>query len=378
MKKRFVIVAILMALLFGGLLGFNAFKKKMMGEFFATMMVPPPSPVTVAEAKSETIPNLLSGIGTLQAVRQVTLSPEVGGRVVAINFESGYLTKKGDLIASLNAGPEKGNLQRLQAQADLARRNLERFGKLVDVASTRSQMDQYKSQLQDAEGGLASTQATIAQKEIHAPFDGILGIRQINLGQYVNPGDPIATLTDLSELYVNFTLPEQSLSQLAVGQTVRFNVDAQPGKTFEAQINAIEPQVGSDTRNVRVQASLANPDKLLTPGMYAKVSVVLPTAGTQIVVPETSVDFTIYGDSVYIVKDGKNDKGQQQLTVDRVFVKTGTRFDNKVAIATGLKDGDKVVTGGQLKLRPGATVILAKDDPLTKDYEQKLAKPTNE
>lgn len=377
MKKRFVIVAVLMALLFTGLWQFDVFKKKMMGEFFASM-VPPPSPVTVAVAKSETIPNLLTGIGSLEAVRQVILSPEVPGRVSSITFEAGTAVKQGELLAALNSDPEKGALAQYQAQANLARLNTNRTQKLLNVAATKTQLDQFKSQMQDAEGGIARTKALIAQKEIRAPFDGILGIRQVNLGQYINPGQAIVTLTDFSELYVNFTLPEQTLAQIAIGQDVKFSVDSQPGKIFEAKINAIEPQVGRETRNVAVQAVLANPDKLLSPGMYAKVTVVLPTAQSQIVVPETSIDFTIYGDSVYVLKDGKDDKGQPKLTVDRVFVKTGTRFDNKVAIIEGLKDGDRVVTAGQLKLSPGAAVSLASDDPLTTDFEAKKANPTNE
>lgn len=377
MKIRFVIVAILLAILFGGLYGFDIFKKKMMGEYFASM-TPPPSPVSIAEVKSEIIPNLLTAIGSLEAVRQVTLSPEASGRINVINFEAGAVVKKDDLIASLNSDPEKGDLARFQAQVNLARLNTNRTQKLIGIATTKTQLDQYKSQLQDAEGGVARTKATIAQKEIHAPFDGVLGLRQVNLGQFVQPGQAIATLTDLSELFVNFTLPEQAMSKLAVGQVVRFTVDAQPGKNFEAKINAIEPQVGTETRNIKVQAVMENADHLLSPGMYAKISVVLPDQAAMPVIPETAVDFTIYGDSVYVLKNTKDDKGQDKLTVDRVYIKSGTRFDNKVAVVTGLKDGDKVVTGGQLKLSPGAAVSLAKEDALADDYQKKLAKPTNE
>lgn len=370
-------MAIIMALLFGGLWQFSVFKKKMMGEYFASM-VPPPSPVTVADVKSEVIPNLLTAIGSLEAVRQVTLSPEVSGRVDSINFEAGTLVKKGDLLASLNADPEKGQLGSYTAQANLARINTNRTQKLLSVATTKTQLDQYKSQLQVAEAGVAQTKAIIAQKEIRAPFDGVLGIRQVNLGQFVSPGNPIATLTDRTELFINFTLPEQTISQLAVDQHVRFTVDSQPGKTFDAKINAIEPQIGTETRNVKVQGTMENTDNLLSPGMYAKVTVVLPNQQTYPVVPETAVDFTIYGDSVYVLKHGKDDKGADKMTVDRVFIKSGTRFDNKVAIMDGLKEGQQVVTSGQLKLTPGATVVLAKDDPLAKDYQQKLANPTNE
>ncbi len=378
MIKRFIIVGIFAVILFAGLFGFGVFKEKMMAKVFASM-VPPPSPVSVVIAKSEPVPHLLEAIGTLQAARQVIVSPEVGGRVTGINFEAGSLVKAGDLLVQLNDDPDQGDLTRFKAQASLAQINLDRSKKLVDVASTRSQIDQFRGQLGDAQGGIERTNAMIAQKKIVAPFDGQLGIRQVNLGQYLNPGDPVVTLTDRSNLYVNFSLPEQTLSQLAVGQAVRLSVDAWPGKTFEATINVIEPQVGADTRTVNVQAQFPNSDGLLSPGMYAKAVVILPAGAPQIILPETAVDFTIYGDSVYAVRDKPAEKGQPAgLAVERLYVKSGARFDGKVAIAEGIKDGDRIVTSGQLKLAPGAPVTLAADDKLAIDAQEKAAHPTNE
>ncbi len=378
MIKRFIIVGIFAVVLFGAMIGFGIFKGKMMQKFFASM-VPPPAPVAMVVAKSEAVPHLLEGIGTLQAVRQVVVSPEVGGRVTAIEFEAGDVVAAGDLLAQLNDEPDRGDLTRFEAQAKLAQRNLERSSKLVDVAATRSQVDVYRSQLDEAEGGIARTQAVIAQKKILAPFDGVLGLRQINLGEYLNPGQPVVTLTDLDELFINFSLPEQNLSDLAVGQAVRISVDAYPGKTFDAKINAIEPQVGTETRMVKVQAQMGNPDGLLKPGMYAKTVVALPPGPAQIIVPETAVDFTIYGDSVFVVTD-KPAEGETPagLVANRVFVTTGARFNGRVAVVHGLKDGDRVVTSGQLKLQPGAMVVAAPEDKLAIDAKERAANPTNE
>jgi multidrug efflux system membrane fusion protein len=378
MIKRFIIVGLFATLLFAGLFGFGVFKEKMMAKVFASM-APPPAPVSVIVAKSEPVPRLLEGIGTLQSVRQVTVSPEVGGRVTGISFEAGSLVKAGDLLIQLNDEPEQGDLTRFKAQASLAQINLERSKKLVDVASTRSQLDQFRGQLGDAQGGIERTNAIIAQKRITAPFDGELGIRQVNLGQYLNPGDPVVTLTDRSNLYVNFSLPEQTLSQLAVGQNVHLGVDAWPGKVFEAKINAIEPQVGIDTRTVNVQAQFSNPDGLLSPGMYAKAIVVLPPGPPRIILPETAIDFTIYGDSVYVVRDKAAENGQPAgMVADRVYVKSGTRFDGKVAILEGVKEGDRVVTSGQIKLSTGTPVTLVGDDKLAIGAKEKAANSTNE
>lgn len=364
MAKRFIIVLILVGILFGGLVGFDMFKKKMMGQFLAMMSQQPPAPVVVVTADKKPVTRTLDGIGTLEAVRQVTVSPEVGGRVTNITFEAGVLVAAGDLLVQLNDEPDKGDLTRFQAQAKLAQQNLTRSSKLVDVASTRSTVDRDRAELNEAEGGIARTEAVIRQKQIRAPFDGVLGIRQVNLGQYLNPGDAIVTLTDLSELFVNFTLPEQTLADIAVGQAVELRVDAYPADVFIAKINAIEPQVGDETRTVKVQAILGNEDGKLKPGMFARATVLLPDGADQVILPETAIDFTIYGDSVYIVTEGKNEAGEATLTATRKYVKTGTRYKGEVVVLEGVNEGDRVVTGGQLKLTSGGAVTIATKDTL--------------
>lgn len=364
MAKRFIIVLILVGILFAGLIGFDMFKKKMMGQFLAMMSHQPPAPVVVVTADKKPVSRTLDGIGTLEAVRQVTVSPEVGGRVTNITFEAGVLVAAGDLLVQLNDEPDKGDLTRFQAQAKLAQQNLTRSSKLVDVASTRSTVDRDRAELNEAEGGIARTEAVIRQKQIRAPFDGVLGIRQVNLGQYLNPGDAIVTLTDLSELFVNFTLPEQTLADIAVGQAVELRVDAYPADVFIAKINAIEPQVGDETRTVKVQAILGNEDGKLKPGMFARATVLLPDGADQVILPETAIDFTIYGDSVYIVTEGKNEAGEATLTATRKYVKTGTRYKGEVVVLEGVNEGDRVVTGGQLKLTSGGAVTIATKDTL--------------
>lgn len=385
MKKRFVIVLIIMGLIAAALFGYQQFGKMMMGKFFAAMANPPPSPVAVAVAVSQPVPRTLEGIGSIDAVQQVTISPEVTGRVSDIQFEAGDVVKAGDVLVTMNDDQEAADLAIYQAQAKLAELNLNRSSKLVDVAAPRSTVDQFRASLDEARGAMARTEALIAKKAIAAPFDGVLGIRQVNLGQYMNPGDPIVTLTNLSELFVNFTLPEQTLSDVKVMQEITFTVDAFPKTIFSAEINAIEPQVGEETRTVKIQAKLKNPNNVLSPGMFAKVSVSLPSGEAAAIVPETAVDFTIYGDSVYVLRTPEdaaqqnNEQGEALYKADRVYVKTGARFDNKVAIIDGkIKAGDKVVTTGQLKVMPGALVKIAPTDGLAKDYEANKDNPRNE
>lgn len=379
MKKRFVIVAVLLALVFGGLYGFDILRKNGMKAYFAAMK-PPPAPVAMAEAKRQPIPHMLEGIGTLESVRQVTIMPEVGGKVTQIMFEAGAKVAAGDPILQIGDETDRADLALYQAQERLAEINFDRSKKLVDVASPRSRVDENRSLLDESRANIARTQAMIDKKRVTAPFDGILGIRKVNLGQFLQPGDPIVTLTDLSELFVTFTLPEQSRADLASGQTVMLSVDAWPGETFEAAINAIEPQIGTDTRTVKVQARLANPDGKLSPGMYARARVILVAQEPQIVIPETAVQFSIYGDSVFAVRDSgkKNEKGEPVLTVDKVYVKAGQRFDGKVAILDGLKEGDRVATSGQINLFSGALVIPAAQDTLAADREGRQGKEGNE
>ena len=198
---------------------------------------------------------------------------------------------------------------------------------------------------------------------MRAPFDGDLGVRKVEVGQYLSAGTQIVSLTDLSELWVNFTVTEKDSGQLKVGQTVRVGVDAYPGKVFEGKITTIEPQIATDTRNIRVQATIANPDHILKPGMFATTTVVLPDKPPVLTVPETAVDYTLYGDSVFVINEKKTDDGKTTLTADRTYVQTGDRINGRAVILKGLKEGDRVVAVGQLKIQSGAAVAISTDPP---------------
>ena len=359
-----IIVGTLLGLLLAGLYGFNRYREQAIANFFASNK-PPPAQIAAVTATSESVPRFATGIGSLAAVHQVTITPEIGGRVTAILFTPGAEIKAGDPLVQLNDAPERGDLANYEAQARMAAVTLARNTQLAarQVAS-RETVDQNQSQLDQARAQVLKTQAIIAQKLVRAPFKGRLGVRQVEVGQYLNPGSAIVTLSDLKHLYVNFTLPSTMRPQIALGQKVNVTADAFPGRTFEAEITTIEPQIRADTRTIAVQATLQNPDEALLPGMYINAAVVLPAEPDRVVLPETAVDYTLYGDSVYVVReDGKTADGKPILKATRTPVKTGPRWDGKVAILDGVKPGDQVVAAGQIKLQNGAAVIVTGNPP---------------
>src|SRR5450756_170341 len=361
MVRWFIIIGLLLALLVGALVGFNAFRSHMIAQFFANNK-PPASTVTVAEAKSEVIPNLLTAVGDLAAVHQVNVTSDVSGRITDIMFTAGSNVKAGSPLVQLFDGPDQGDLASFKAQATVAQLALDRakqlaarqFGPQATVDSAQAAFDQ-------ANAGIAKTEAIISQKLVRAPFDGELGVRHVEVGQYLTAGTQIVSLTDLSKLYANFTVTEKDSAALKVGQTVRVAVDAYPGRTFEGKMTAIEPQIATDTRNIRVQATLDNPGRILKPGMFTTTTVVLPDKPAVVTVPETAVDYTLYGDSVFLITEKKADDGKTSLTAVRTFVRTGNRIGGRAAILEGLKPGDRVVAVGQLKLQSGAAVAISTD-----------------
>jgi membrane fusion protein, multidrug efflux system len=363
MVRWFIIVGLLLAVLVGGLVGFNAFRTKMITQFFATNK-PPPAVVTVAEAKTEVIPNLLTAVGDLAAVHQVNVTSDVSGRITDIMFTAGSSVKAGTPLVQLFDGPEQGDLASFKAQATVAQLSLERAKQLAARQfGPQATVDQAQAAYDQASAGIAKTQAIISQKLVRAPFDGELGVRRVEVGQFLTAGTQIVSLTDLSELYANFTVTEKDSGNLKVGQTVRISVDAYPGRTFEGKITAIEPQISADTRNIRVQATIGNPEHILKPGMFATTTVVLPDKPPVVTVPETAVDYTLYGDSVYLITEKKEDDGKTSLTAVRTFVRTGNRVQGRAEILNGLKPDDRVVAVGQLKLQSGAAVAISTDPP---------------
>src|SRR3978361_1531600 len=327
MVRWFIIVGVLLALLVGAFVGVNAFRNKMIAQFFATNK-PPPATVTVAEAKSEVVPNLLRAVGDLVAVHQVNVTSDVSGRITEILFTAGSDVKAGSPLVQLFDAPEQGDLASFKAQATVAQLSLDRakqlasrqFGPQATVDSTQAAFDQ-------ANAGIARTQAVISQKLVRAPFDGELGVRKVEVGQFLTAGTQIVSLTDLSQLYANFTVTEKDSGALQDGQVVRIGVDACPGRSFAGKITTIEPQIATDTRNIRVQATIENPEMILKPGMFTTTTVVLPDKQPVVTVPETPVDSTLYGDSVYLITEKKEDDGKTSLTVVRTFVQAGNRID---------------------------------------------------
>jgi membrane fusion protein, multidrug efflux system len=363
MVRWFIIVGLVLALLVGGLVGFNAFRTKMIAQFFANNK-PPPSTVAIAEAKSEIIPNLLIAVGDLASVHQVNVTSDVSGRITDILFTAGSTVKAGSPLLQLFDAPEQGDLASFKAQATGAQLALDRAKQLAARQfGPQATADAAQATFDQASAGIAKTQAIISQKLVRAPFDGELGVRHVEVGQYLTAGTQIVTLTNLSTLYANFTVTEKDSAALKVGQTVRIAVDAYPGRSFDGTINAIEPQIATDTRNIRVQATLDNPDHILKPGMFATTTVVLPDKPAVVTVAETAVDYTLYGDSVFLITEKKEDDGKTSLTAVRTFVRTGNRVNGRAEILSGLKAGDRVVAVGQLKLQSGAAVALSTDAP---------------
>jgi membrane fusion protein, multidrug efflux system len=361
---RMALATLVVAVVLGGLYGFARFRENAIAEFFAGNK-PPPVPVAAAEARREDVPQYLDGIGTLAAMREVTVAPEVGGRVNEIFFEAGARVQAGAPLVQLNDRTERADLAALRAQARLAELNLARSRELLErQAAARATVDQQQAQLDEVKANVEKIEAQIGYKLINAPFDGVLGIRQIDIGQFLAAGDPVVTLTDLSRLYVNFSLPEQTRSRIEVGQPAEITTDAFPDRVFEARITAIEPQVSAETRAIRVQATMDNPGQRLLPGMFANVRVVMPALAGAITIPETAVDFTLYGDSVFALREETAPEGGAVLKAVRTPIRTGDRFAGRVVVVSGLAEGDRVAASGQIKLSSGAAVTISESRAL--------------
>ncbi len=311
----------------------------------------------------------LPAIGTLKASQGIDLSVEIAGTITDVQFQSGEKVSKGQAIVLLDSEMEQASLVSAEADLSLARLEFQRARSLLDrQAISRSEYDRLNAQSQKAEASVAQLRASLAKKRILAPFSGTIGIRQVDVGDYIAAGTPIATLQDLSTLYVDFFLAEQHVPLLALGQKVQLRVAAYPDERFEGVISALNPKVETTTRNVQVRAELANPDGRLLPGMFADLQVQLPTENAQVVVPETAITYTLYGNSVLLVTEGTPPEGvsrdEPYLVVERRFVTTGERRDGLVVVLDGLEGGEQVITAGQLKLDSGTHVAIAENRTL--------------
>ncbi|MGH6714787.1 MAG: efflux RND transporter periplasmic adaptor subunit [Bradyrhizobium sp.] len=369
MKKRLAIAIVALLIVFGGSIGFHFFKNAMIAKALAGFR-PPPATVSSAEATQVSWRPYMQAIGTLAAVNGVDVSNAIAGQVVKITFQSGDQVKQGQLLVQLDDSQEQALLQQYQAQTVLDKGKYQRALALRKKnLNSKQDLDTADANYKASQAQVAAEEAVIAKKSIRAPFDGLLGIRQVNLGQYVAVGATIVNLEQLTPLYVTFTLPQSALPKLYIGQDVAIDVDAYPKQDFSAKVTALDPAVNQQSRTVQVQATSPNKDKLLRPGMFANLKVLADKAEDKIVIPSTAIEYSLYGDSVYVLEPVSQATGgagaQTVYTAKQVFVKAGAQRGNLVAV-TGLKLGDKVVTAGQIKLHPGSQVLINNDINLSK------------
>ena len=318
----------------------------------------PPTAVAAMRVTPTDVPNSLHAVGSLRAVREVVLAPEVAGRVVSIGFDAGETVAAEQQLLQLYDAPEQADRAAALARVKLADAQLKRAARLVDSgAESREILDQRTAERDQALAAVKQLDARIAQKQIRAPFAGQLGIRQVDLGQYLNPGETIATLTDTSQLYVDFTVPQQELRWVQQGGKVQVVSDAWPDNSYTATVTTVEPRISADTRNIQIRAQLDNPGEHLRPGMFVNASLSLPEQKGQLVVPSTAIQTTAFGSNVLLVRGAEPEKAGQ---AEYVQVQISRRLKDQVVISSGLKAGDIVVTEGQLKVPPGAPVTVTK------------------
>jgi membrane fusion protein (multidrug efflux system) len=371
MKKRLILTVIGLAVLVTILVAIKALQIGAMidqGKKF----VPPSETVTSAVVKADSWETALTAVGTLNAVQGVTIAAELAGKVGEIDFEAGTPVTKGNIMLRQDTSSEEAQLPGAVAQADLARTNLERMNQLFSKQLiSQSDRDNAVAGAEQAQSQAENIRATIAKKTIRAPFSGQLGIRQVNLGQMLREGDPIVTLQALDPIYVDFTLPQQQFPLVRLGLTVQVTTDALQGATLQGRITAINPLVDADTRQIKVQATVANRGDKLRPGMFASVAVGLPARQQVLALPATAVLYAPYGDSVFIVEDAPDKKGK---VLRQQFVRLGVKRGDFVAVTSGIKEGETVVSTGVFKLRNGQSVVI--DNKLAPDF-RKTPTPEN-
>ena len=363
MIKRFLIALVILGLFLGGLAYFQFVFKPQMIKQFLTSQVPPPATITAQPAQIAEWVERLPAIGTLIASKGVEVAPQVSGIVTAINFESGQDVPEGAKLVQLDINVEQADLasaEATQREADVAfRRQTDLLRKSV---ASEANVDTALAKRDTATAAVNRIKALIAQKSITAPFAGRLGIRKVELGQYVSPGLALVTLQALDPIWVDFPMPEQNIGKLEVGQVVELDVDTFPGKVFKGEIASLDARVSQETRTLLVRATLPNPDRKLLPGMFANVAVLAGAPQRVITVPRTAITYSLYGDSIYVLKDQEGQsagEGKDEVFVaERRYVKTGQVRGDLIAITSGLKEGERVVTTGQIKLNNGAKVKI--------------------
>jgi len=349
---------VLLVLILGGVKAAQIHAMMAAGEAF----VPPAQAVTTAEVTEVRWQPELTAVGTVVAVQGVTIASEVTGTITTIAFESGKMVKRGALLVTLDTSVEQAELASAVASARLADVDLRRKKSLPPASAvSAADIDAAAAKATQAAADVANVRAVIAKKTIRAPFSGRLGIRQVDLGQVPPPGTPIVSLQSSDPIYVDFSLPQQALSQVDLGYTAVVSTDAFPETTWEGTVQVVDAQVDTGTRNFVVRASVANPGGKLRPGMFVNVTVLRPEVHELLVIPASAVLFAPYGDSVYVVKERETETGEKQQTVEQVFVRLGERRGDLVAVSSGLEAADVVVSTGAFKLRNGMAVIVRND-----------------
>jgi membrane fusion protein (multidrug efflux system) len=320
----------------------------------------PPTTVTSAEVKQENWAPLLSAVGSVSAVQGAMISSELPGTVAEVGFESGAVVKKGDLLVRLDTSVEEAQLRSADADTELARADVERSRDLAArKVISKAELDAAEAKFKQKSAITDNMRAMIAKKTMRAPFDGIAGIRVVNVGQMVKAGDQIVPLQSPDPVYVDFALPQQRLTELSNGLEVQMHTDAFPERTFQGTLTAINSAVDMATRNVSLQATVPNPDHLLRPGMFAKVDVVLPSKESVLVIPATAISYAPYGDSVFVIEKKKDSKsGKESQMIRQQFIRTGESRGDFVIVTQGLKAGETVVGSGVFKLRNGMPVVI--------------------
>jgi len=359
---KYLIFFVVLLVLFLALVAGFGFVKFSQIQGFITMaksgaFEPPPTAVTTDVAKRTEWQPTLESVGTVTAVNGVTVSTDLAGIVRQIAFESVIKVREGDLLVHLDTTQEEAQLHSAEAQRDFAAVSLKRDKDLVEKhAISQSDYDNADAVFRQNQASVDQFKALIARKTLRAPFDGVAGIRQVNLGQYLREGDMVVTLQAFDPIYVNFSLPQQDLSKLILGEPVQLRVDAFPDQTFNGTITAINSLVDQTTRNVQVQATFTNSDFRLRPGMFAKVSVILSERQNVVAIPATAIHYAPYGDSIFVVSELKDPQGKEYKGVKEQFIKTGQARGDMIAVVSGLKPGDEVVTSGVFRLKSGAHV----------------------
>jgi membrane fusion protein (multidrug efflux system) len=354
-KRMFFMLAVVILVVAG--LGFFKYRQIQTAIAMGSSFAPPPDAVTTVVAKSETWPSTLDVIGTTAAIQGVTVSADLPGAVAKINFESGQSVHAGDVLVELDTREERAQLAAAESDRDLAKINYDRDQQLVKegvVAQTQS--DNSSAQQKSTDAKVGEIKATIERKTIRAPFSGVLGIRQINLGQYLAAGAAIVSLQALNPIYVNFGVPQQQSSLVKTGRLLQLTSDDVPGVEFKGRVTAIDSVVNEATRNLQVQATLTNPGGRLRPGMFVQVQLGLGASRNVIPLPASAINYAPYGDSVFVVTDLKDPKGKSYRGVRQQFVKVQGSRGDQVGVISGVNPGEEIVSSGVFKLRNGAAV----------------------